>query len=741
MVTDSRHNYHLAFLLTALMFLVWAPMDYFYYPDQQWKMLAIRVSISALLLAIRTLIARIDHQHLFPVTYASILMGTTAMSCICLISGEGFGSPYFIGILLGFLITSVFLDVDWRKYTLIVISMLIIHFAVLCFARFELHEFLLTVVAMGSFSLASVVVHHHHSRVVKNLAMTLTEKDHLLRKEMVQHQEAESLRQAALAVSRALTLDEVIDHILAQLQELVPYDTCSVQLLRHGDRSVFGWMEVVGGRGFDNMPEVLGLHFEIGGNNPNTEVFHQQKPVLVGDAPREFPGFFAEPHAQSRIRSWLGVPMHVGRRLIGMIALDKRVPDFFRDQHIQLVEVFAAQAAIAVENARLFESQKRWAQQLTVVNQVVRKAASIRLADQLLQEVVQDIQKGFGYFNVIVMILNEEGTHLGNQAMAGHYVNIAVENYRHPVGEGLIGLAVKEVRTVVSNDVQRDPHYQVGFEQRVPTQSELCTPIKINGQVVGVMDIQEARKNAFDDIDVTTMETLADGIAVALENARLYQQAQRDAETKSTLLNEVNHRVKNNLASIIGLLYLARNRSAMTDEAAFKGTMDELIVRVTGLASVHQMLSASGWAPLNLSQLASEMIAAALRILPKGKRAQVDVSSDPVQVTSAQARHLALVINELATNAIKYALGERQVVRLGFMCYQEEDRQITTVFRDDGPGFPEAVIQGRKRNVGFDLIHNIVQDNLLGKIALHNDGGAVAVIRFKGELERGEPEV
>nr|MBC8446477.1 PAS domain S-box protein [Chloroflexota bacterium] len=161
--------------------------------------------------------------------------------------------------------------------------------------------------------------------------------------------EQETLREAALALTTALDRNEVIDRILAQLQRVAPYDSASVQLLQ-GDRLV-----IIGGRGFPNLPDLLGISFSTDGDNPNSEVIRTQSPFIVEDAPSMYEAFREDPHQQSDIRSWLGVPLLVGERLVGMIALDKREPGFYTQQHARLAEAFAAQAAIAIENARLFE--------------------------------------------------------------------------------------------------------------------------------------------------------------------------------------------------------------------------------------------------------------------------------------------------------------------------------------------------------------------------------------------------
>ena len=212
----------------------------------------------------------------------------------------------------------------------------------------------------------------------------------------------------------------------------------------------------------------------------------------------------------------------------------------------------------------------------------------------------------------------------------------------------------------------------------------------------------------------------------------LYEQAQRDAEAKATLLHEINHRVKNNLSVIIGLLYAERRYAKMTDQATYRAITQRLTNRVNGLATVHSLLSASEWAPLLLSDLAGQVVRSYLQVLPRDKDVSVEVSPSPIRVTADQAHSLALMINELTTNTVKHTLQNRNAahIAVGITC---ENNTVRFEFRDDGPGYPEDVLRLKRYSVGLDLIQNLVHQNLRGELSLHSDHGAVAVIRFKAQ--------
>jgi two-component sensor histidine kinase len=243
----------------------------------------------------------------------------------------------------------------------------------------------------------------------------------------------------------------------------------------------------------------------------------------------------------------------------------------------------------------------------------------------------------------------------------------------------------------------------------------------------------------FGDQDGQRLEVFASHAATSIENAQLYEQARRDAETRAVLLDEVNHRVKNNLTAIMGLLYVEQRYLEGEARSICRPLVTGLINRIQGLATVHSMLSASQWSSLRLSQLTDQVIRASLQILLRDKRVSVEVSPSPVEVTPEQAHSLAMVINELVANTAKHALRERDAAHIAVSIFQDPvDRGLVRFeFRDDGPGYPLGVIEGVQYNVGFDLVPNIVRRNLQGELLLRNDRGAVTEIRFRLE-NRGE---
>jgi diguanylate cyclase (GGDEF)-like protein len=183
--------------------------------------------------------------------------------------------------------------------------------------------------------------------------VTAMENVRLLQSEQRHAREAEILREAGSIVAATLSQEETIERILVQLKRVIPYDSASVQLL--GD----GYMEIVGVHGWADPNKVLGVRFPVPGNNPNTVIVQERKPYVMGNAPSVYKAFGEGPH--SHIHSFLGAPLIVGKKIIGMLAVDNTQPDFFDESHVRLVTAFADQVALAINNARLFSEVEQLA--------------------------------------------------------------------------------------------------------------------------------------------------------------------------------------------------------------------------------------------------------------------------------------------------------------------------------------------------------------------------------------------
>jgi two-component sensor histidine kinase len=236
--------------------------------------------------------------------------------------------------------------------------------------------------------------------------------------------------------------------------------------------------------------------------------------------------------------------------------------------------------------------------------------------------------------------------------------------------------------------------------------------------------------------DAALLGLFATQAAIAIKNAGLLEQVRQDAAIKTTLLRDVNHRVKNNLMRLVEMVRLEREK-APASEPGTRAALSDLENRLHGMEVVHTMLSRSQWRPLSLGDLVTQIVTAALSGSPTGQQIDLAVKApaEPLWVVPEQAAAVALIINELATNSVKHAFRNRDQGHLEVRLQVESEapgrRLVRLEYRDDGPGWPEAVLRGACQHVGLHLIQTHVRSPLRGEMTLRNDGGAVVDLSFK----------
>ncbi|MBU0492654.1 MAG: GAF domain-containing protein [Chloroflexi bacterium] len=187
------------------------------------------------------------------------------------------------------------------------------------------------------------------------------------------------------------------------------------------------------------------------------------------------------------------------------------------------------------ERKKAQESLERRAAQLALLNDIGEKIAAVLDLDSVLDRAATLTQETFGYHHVALFTLDPERRELIMRARAGAFTDLFPTDHRLRLGQGLVGWVGQQGVTVLANDVQAEPRYVNLYPNRVPTRAEMSLPILVAGTIVGVLDIQSPQPQAFDETDLLVMGMLANQIAVAIENARLFEQAQRLTATVGEL--------------------------------------------------------------------------------------------------------------------------------------------------------------------------------------------------------------
>ncbi len=432
----------------------------------------------------------------------------------------------------------------------------------------------------------------------------------------------------------------------------------------------------------------------------------------------------------------LGLVSFAGYRLLSAAEEPIGVLALF-SQHVissdedALLESLANTTAQVIQTARAEEALRQRNRELELLNRAGRAFNSTLELDDVLITVLEEVRQLLQVVACSVWLIQVGTDELVCRQAVGPKSEV-VHDWWVVDGQGIADWVARYDESLIVSGAQADPHYFVEIDEKtgLEMRSILAVPLRAKGSVIGVLEVVDTAIGRFTVTDLILVELLASAAATAIENARLYEQTRRDAETQAVLLHEVNHRVKNNLSTILGLLAIERRQAAQAQALAYQALVDDLANRIKGLAQVHSLLAAVQWQPLLLSNLVQQIIHAALSSLPSDKSVSVTVTPSLVRVTPDQAYHLAIIINELTTNTAKHALQAQDIARITVRITLDGDT-IRCEFRDDGPGYEQDVLRLERQNVGMYLIQNLVRKGLRGEVDLDNDRGAVTTIRFK----------
>ncbi|HEY7099526.1 MAG TPA: SpoIIE family protein phosphatase [Terriglobales bacterium] len=245
----------------------------------------------------------------------------------------------------------------------------------------------------------------------------------------------------------------------------------------------------------------------------------RREAVLVDDVTKEPKYISAVPD----VRSELAVPLIVKNRLIGVIDIESYEPNKFTDEHARLLTLIASRMAIGIENARLYTRTTKQARTLVLLNEIAVELTSILNVDDLLKRIAELLSRLIDYQMFSILLVDPAEKKLQHRFSLRFQENIQLK-HDVPLGKGVVGYAAQHKQAVLVPDVSKDSRY---ISLNPETRSELAVPLIYKDNVIGVLDLEHTRKGFFTEDHRRTITTLAAQLAIAIENARLYEQIAR----------------------------------------------------------------------------------------------------------------------------------------------------------------------------------------------------------------------
>lgn len=337
--------------------------------------------------------------------------------------------------------------------------------------------------------------------------------------------EFEILTHIGTALSSSLDLDALLRVIHDELKKLIDVRNFYVAFLDEAREEIHFALETEDGRVMPKRRRSI--------TNALTEhVIRTGKSLLIGHDVKAFSQQTGLVLSGRTARCWLGVPIVLQGRPSGVIAVQSYEHENVYDrEHLEILEIVASQAGVAIDNARLFSEVQRDARQMEFLNQIAQLSISTLKTQEMLQAVVNEIWKTFRYDSIGIGIINYRTRQLEIRAEAG----VAFKEGSRltgavPLETGIVGQVARSGELALVHDT-RSAQDATPLDSR--SRSVLAIPIRYSGQTMGVLNIESREPHAFMPEQVLVMQTLADQLAVAFNNALTFQQMQQQAITDS----------------------------------------------------------------------------------------------------------------------------------------------------------------------------------------------------------------
>ncbi len=526
-----------------------------------------------------------------------------------------------------------------------------------------------------------------------------------------------ALHRVNRAATASLNLEEMLKTVVTVVAEAAGTDTCAVYLY-NPEEDILTLRATVG----LNQDAVDETRMRVGVGITGQAARTRQL-IATSDAPSH-PDYLYDPLlGEEPYHSHVSVPLLLGpeRRLIGVLNCHKRERQELRPDEEEFLRTVAGELAIAIENAQLYGLAGRR------LRRKVRELTTLQHISATLASTV-DLAETLG-------IVAEQACDLAHADR--------VEIYR------LRGGAM----TMLASDGNSGDQFDTEQVQRTLTaaigtsrgetpieqiaQGLFCVPLRsARGTLGGICLRFEAGQTPHED-QLALLRAFSNMAAVAIERAELYQEAKRALEVKSALLQEMHHRVRNNLQTVAALLSMQARRS---DGADWEAPLLEAVNRIGSIAAVHDLLSREDIGHTTVAAVAQKVVEeASATLVPRSLALTYDVPERAVTVSSRQATVLALLINELVANAIGHGLEGRQRGHLSVIADHDERGRIVIQVRDDGQGPPDGFDIEARAGLGLKIARTLVRADLHGTIAAaRNDaGGTTVTITFTADNDGG----
>lgn len=514
------------------------------------------------------------------------------------------------------------------------------------------------------------------------------------------------------ALGRATNKDELLSDLAALWVHFSAADGCDILYREPGDGLVL--------KGSTQFPE-MNNRVKLGkGVGFPGQVLATGVPIFIECGADEDPRHAKYPGIEEAdCEAVAALPLATGGQPFGVVKLRRHDAwPFTEAEKAALNEMAVITSGIlkGFTNAYQLGAQMN---RLGALSEVTKTISTSPYVEEILQLLVNITAQQFNYRVCTVRLLDESRGELvlrATQAPSkGYQRKRAIK-----LGESIAGRAIDENRPQIVHDVQEAADY-IGHDLAVEQglRSMICVPLTIGEKPVGVLSCYTSEVRDFPADEIKALETLAKQAAVSIEHAKL--------QVRNTLMQEMHHRVKNNLQQVASLLRLQiRHSTYQTLEEA----LNDCLSRILAIAAVHDLLSREDLDHVSIRSIAETLVHHHQGSLTLPDRhIGFKVKGTDINLPMAQATQFALVLNELISNAIEHGFKktERGEIHVNV---EHGDDEVSVWVSNSGDPLPEGFDPTVASHLGLKIVDNLARA-LGGRFKLSDVlGWTVAEVKF-----------
>jgi len=553
-------------------------------------------------------------------------------------------------------------------------------------------------------------------RIASSVSARLSTIRHRLRRT---ESELDAIRRICRMVNGKSDLRAILDIITRTTTEVLHVDSTSIYLLDESSQRLI--LKATTGL----YPSAIDHGYLLMGHGLTGWAAQQRQMVAVREAQKD-PRFREVPDTRERsFKSLLAMPLISQDRVIGAMNVQTHRLHTWTESDVEFVAVIADVVAGILERAVLEEQTERKVRELTAVAEVSRAVISPVYLDETLRVVAEMAARAVGARRCSLLLLDENENVFAPRAVWDALPNIRPEPV-WPVND----LPLLTIESLHKPVIIGDAHLELRAEHSVWAQNAglrtlLCVPLILKDRTVGLLNVWSDNADGFDDRQVEVCTTLANQIALAIENAHLVGNA--------AIVQEMHHRVKNNLQNVVMLLQMQLSDGRADDRTiTAKDALHEAVNRIMSIAAVHDAMAHEGFRLVDVKEVIQRVVSLVLaNMTPPGLELEIQVVGPEIRVSSRAATALALCVNELVSNSMEHAFVGRNQGRIEVNLIDSGNGQLEAEVRDDGIGNTANATSGTApTSLGLNIVQALVAEDLRGTFTLERtEQGSIATIR------------